>query len=108
MHIVEFESVLTQTERQLTSSKQYFETTVANFNGTVTLSASIPQPIPVPQINIRVKRQTVMVPNTVDAAMVTHMAQGYIETTKSNNVSGQAVFTTIKNQFNEVAFCVFF
>ncbi|XP_057289958.1 laminin subunit gamma-1-like [Hydractinia symbiolongicarpus] len=102
MHIVEFESVLTQTERQLTSSKQYFETTVANFNGTVTLSASIPQPVPVPQINIRVKRQTLIVPNTVDAAMVTHMAQGYIETTKSNNVSGQAVFTTIKNQFNEI------
>ena len=104
MHIVEFQTILNRTTFQLQTSKKHFETTIRNFNGTVLLTANIPTPSSIPAIKIRVKRHMHLVPKSVDAELVTNLAQGFIHTTNQNNMTGQAIYTKIRNQFNEVAF----
>ena len=48
-----------------------------------------------------------LVPKSVDAELVTNLAQGFIHTTNQNNMTGQAIYTKIRNQFNEVVTFLF-
>ena len=97
-----FDSVLNLTKQQLFKSKDYFETTVKNFDGSVSLFAPIPQITPISNITVRLRRQIINPANTIDAARVTQMAHGFITTTYQQNVSGQAVYSLIQNQYKDV------
>lgn len=94
--------MLGRVEDQVESSKEFFRNTVSSFNGTVQLNAEVPQPKNIPLIHIRVKRNVQLIPKSVNAAYVIQMADGFIRSSGQNNVSGQYIYTTIKDQYNQV------
>lgn len=100
--IVEFEAVLGSVENQLKSSDDFFRNTVSPFNGSIQLNTEVPQPKNIRLIHIRVKRNVQLVPKNVDAAYVIQMADGFIRSSGQNNISGQYVYTTIKDQYKQV------
>ena len=102
--IVEFESVVGAVDQQLTASSQFFTNTVSKFDGTVTLSASLLQPSAVPLINIRVRREVQLLPSRVNASYVITSAQAFIGASKTNNVTGRAVYMKIIDQYEKVCY----
>ncbi|MEO0687632.1 MAG: hypothetical protein AAFY76_21930 [Cyanobacteria bacterium J06649_11] len=91
-----------EVNRQLSTSSEYFTNTVSKFDGTVTLSATLPQPSSVPLINIKVRREVQLVPSTVNASYVITSAQAFIEASKENNVTGKAVYMKIVDEYEKV------
>ncbi|XP_066933957.1 laminin subunit gamma-1-like [Clytia hemisphaerica] len=100
--IVEYEGVTQDVEQQLTSSSEFFTTTVSKFDGTVKLSAQVPQPSALSLIKIRVRRDVHLIPITVNASYVMQMAEGFIASSKTNRVSGRAIFMTVQDQYEKV------
>ncbi|XP_065644500.1 laminin subunit gamma-1 isoform X1 [Hydra vulgaris] len=102
MNIINFESVLNLTKQQLYKSKYYFENTVKNFNGAVFLNTPIPQIIPITNITVRLRRQLTNNQKIIDAALITQLAHSFITVTYQQNISGQAVYSLIQNQYRDI------